>query len=74
VACAAVPQDTDLAALRAAIAPYDGSAVVLASAAGPLPADAHWGPLPGSFGLMKRVKDQFDPAGRLSPGRLIGGL
>ncbi|WP_166663914.1 FAD-binding oxidoreductase [Actinophytocola oryzae] len=72
VAYMAVPADTDLAALRAAIASYDGSAVVLDR-----PADAdidHWGPVPDSFGLMTRVKDQFDPGRRLSPGRLLGGL
>ncbi|MQY13254.1 hypothetical protein SRB5_33970 [Streptomyces sp. RB5] len=73
VAYAAVPAGTDLAALRAALAPYDGSAVVL-RAPGALRAEDHWGPVPDSFGLMKRVKDQFDPRGRLSPGRLLGGL
>ncbi|WP_030902260.1 FAD-binding oxidoreductase [Streptomyces sp. NRRL F-5126] len=73
VAYAAVPEETDLAALRAAIAPYDGSAVVVASRE-PRDAAAHWGPVTDSFGLMTRVKDQFDPARRLSPGRLLGGL
>ncbi|MCA1218976.1 FAD-binding oxidoreductase [Streptomyces sp. 8L] len=73
VAYAAVPRDTDLGAVRAAIAPYDGSAVVLA-APEPLDAAEHWGPVADSFGLMTRVKDQFDPARRLSPGRLLGGL
>jgi len=72
VAYLSVPADTDLAALRAAIAPYDGSAVVLDRPAG-LAVD-HWGPVPDSFGLMTRVKDQFDPGRRLSPGRLLGGL
>ena len=33
-----------------------------------------WGPVGDSFGLMIRVKGQFDPGGRLSPGRLLGGL
>ncbi|GAA3745376.1 FAD-binding oxidoreductase [Streptomyces tremellae] len=73
VAYAAVDAGTDLGALRAALAPYDGSAVVLA-APEPLDAAAHWGPVADSFGLMTRVKDQFDPARRLSPGRLLGGL
>jgi glycolate oxidase FAD binding subunit len=72
VAYVSVPADTDLAALRTAIAPHDGSAVVL-SAPDDLRLD-HWGPTGDSFGLMTRVKDQFDPGRRLSPGRLLGGL
>ncbi|GAA1846180.1 FAD-binding oxidoreductase [Brevibacterium marinum] len=32
-----------------------------------------WGEVPG-FGLMRTIKDQFDPDGLLSPGRGIGGL
>jgi glycolate oxidase FAD binding subunit len=71
VAYISVPTDTDLAALRAEIAPYDGSAVVLEAAGRSVD---HWGPVPDSFGLMTRVKDQFDPGRRLSPGRLLGGL
>ena len=77
VAYAAMPAEqgvAGLAALRAALAPYDGSAVVLA-----VPAELgdgldHWGPVPDSFALMQRVKDRFDPERRLSPGRLLGGL
>jgi glycolate oxidase FAD binding subunit len=33
-----------------------------------------WGPPPPAFALMKRVKDRFDPDGRLNPGRFIGGM
>jgi glycolate oxidase FAD binding subunit len=32
-----------------------------------------WGAVPG-LGLMRRVKDQFDPGHRLSPGRFVGGI
>lgn len=74
VAYAAVPAETDLAALRAAIQPHDGSAVVLDAPDHLRAGLDHWGPVPDSFGLMTRVKDQFDPRGRLSPGRLLGGL
>jgi glycolate oxidase FAD binding subunit len=48
-----------------------GSAVVLSA-----PDGAHydrWGPL-SALGLMRRVKDQFDPEHRLSPGRFAGGI
>jgi len=74
VAYVAVPAATDLAALRTAIAPWDGSAVVLAADGGPRTARDHWGPPGDSFALMTRVKDRFDPTRRLSPGRLLGGL
>jgi glycolate oxidase FAD binding subunit len=74
VAYAAVPVDTDLIALRAAIRPYDGSAVVLAAPDDLRAGLDHWGPVPDSFALMTRVKDRFDPERRLSPGRLLGGL
>lgn len=74
VAYMSVPADTDLAALRAAIAPHDGSAVVIAAPDELRVSIDHWGPTPDSFGLITRVKDQFDPGRRLSPGRLLGGL
>jgi glycolate oxidase FAD binding subunit len=32
-----------------------------------------WGPVPG-LGLMRRVKDQFDPDALLAPGRFVGGI
>ncbi len=74
VAYVSVPADTDLAALRAAIAPRDGSAVIIAAPDDLRAGLDHWGPVPDSFALMTRVKDQFDPGRRLSPGRLLGGL
>jgi glycolate oxidase FAD binding subunit len=32
-----------------------------------------WGAVPG-LDLMRRIKDQFDPAGLLAPGRFVGGI
>lgn len=33
-----------------------------------------WGPLPEAFPLMRHLKAQFDPKGRLNPGRYVGRL
>lgn len=33
-----------------------------------------WGPRRGDFELMRRLKEQFDPRGTLSPGRFLGRL
>lgn len=74
VAYLSVPEDSDLTGLRSAIARYDGSAVVIDAPEHLRGSIDHWGPVPDSFGLMTRVKDQFDPGRRLSPGRLLGGL
>jgi glycolate oxidase FAD binding subunit len=48
-----------------------GSAVVLTAPDGARL--DRWGPLP-ALPLMRRVKDQFDPGHRLSPGRFAGGI
>jgi len=33
-----------------------------------------WGPAGDSQPLMRRIKDQFDPAGIMNPGRFAGGI
>ncbi|MBZ5534782.1 MAG: FAD-binding oxidoreductase [Acidobacteriia bacterium] len=43
----------------------------------PLAVKSHidvWGPVGDSEGLMHRVKNQFDPAAILNPGRFVGGI
>jgi glycolate oxidase FAD binding subunit len=35
---------------------------------------AVWGPPPEGFGVMKRLKAEFDPKGILNPGRFVGGI
>ena len=59
--------------LRAAAHAAGGNAVVL-TAPPPLREGLDmWGPVPG-LDLMRRVKQQFDPAGRFAPGSFVGGI
>ncbi|HEX3823169.1 MAG TPA: FAD-binding oxidoreductase [Mycobacteriales bacterium] len=63
----------DLAALREAVAAHGGSVVVVGA-----PAEAKrevdvWGPVRG-LPVMRRIKEQFDPDRRMSPGRFVGGI
>ena len=63
-----------LPGLRAAIAPHDGTAVVLRAPDAVRERLDHWGPVGDSLDLMRRVKERFDPERRMSPGRFVGGL
>jgi glycolate oxidase FAD binding subunit len=75
VAYVALPADEGVAALpglRAALTPYDGTAVVLSG--GVRQGLDHWGPVGDALDLMRAVKDRFDPDRLLSPGRFVGGL
>jgi glycolate dehydrogenase FAD-binding subunit len=59
--------------LRMTCAELGGSVVVVDAPLEVKRAVDVWGPVPG-IDLMRRVKDQFDPAHRLSPGRFVGGI
>lgn len=59
--------------LRSVAAEYDGSVTVLTAPAGVRDAVDVWGPVPG-LDLMRRLKDELDPAHRLAPGRFVGGI
>ena len=63
-----------LSTLRAALAPHDGTAVVLSAPPALRGGLDHWGPVGDALGLMRRVKETFDPDGRLAPGRFVGGM
>ena len=80
VAYAALPAGTSAAEarsaveqLRSACAAVGGTAVVVDAPAAVKDAVDVWGPIP-ALDLMRRVKDQFDPDHRLSPGRFVGGI
>ena len=76
VAYAALPAEhaAALSTLRAALAPHDGTAVVLSAPPALRDGLDHWGPVGDALGLMRRVKETFDPDGRLAPGRFVGGM
>ena len=62
-----------ITALRSACAAAGGGAVVLRAPLAIRAVVDMWGPVPG-LALMRRLKDQFDPGHRLSPGRFVGGI
>lgn len=70
---AALPSVDVVPELRARLAGVDGSVVVLAADPAARVRVDPWGPVAG-LALMRRVKAQFDPAGKLAPGRFVGGL
>jgi glycolate oxidase FAD binding subunit len=77
---AALRGDCDPAAVGAMVrdlreeAPGWGGDVVVLDAPSAVEASVDgWGPVRG-LGLMRRVKDQFDPEHRLAPGRFAGGI
>jgi glycolate oxidase FAD binding subunit len=53
--------------------PSRGNAVVLHAPAEVRAAVDVWGPVP-ALGLMRAVKNQFDPEHRMAPGRFAGGI
>jgi glycolate oxidase FAD binding subunit len=59
--------------LRAECTAVGGALVVLDGPAEVKATVDTWGPVP-AIGLMRRVKDQFDPEHRLAPGRFVGGI
>ena len=59
--------------LRTACAAEDGFAVLLRAPAAIKNTVDAWGMVPG-LSLMRKVKENFDPEGRLAPGRFVGGI
>ena len=59
--------------LRAICTAAGGAAVVLRAPRAVKELVDVWGPVNG-LSLMRRIKENFDPSGRLSPGRFVGGI
>jgi glycolate oxidase FAD binding subunit len=67
------PAATVLDELRSEVARHDGTVVVV-DAPSDLKAELDvWGRVDG-LEVMRRIKAQFDPDGRMSPGRFVGGI
>ena len=72
--CARMPGlGETVAGLRAVAHAAGGHAVVLTAPEAVRDGLDLWGPVPG-LELMRRVKEQFDPAGRFAPGSFVGGI
>lgn len=64
---------TALGEVRSRLAGTGGSLVVVTAPPSIRDGLDQWGEVPG-LPLMRRLKEQFDPAGRLAAGRFVGGL
>jgi glycolate oxidase FAD binding subunit len=60
--------------LRERLAARGGSLVLVKASPELKRAVDVWGPPGDAVGLMRRVKERFDPDRRLSPGRFVGGI
>jgi glycolate oxidase FAD binding subunit len=63
-----------IAELRSAARRVGGSLVVLEAPTELKRAIDVWGPVGDALPLMRRVKEQFDPARIMSPGRFVRGI
>jgi glycolate oxidase FAD binding subunit len=63
-----------IAEARERLAARGGSLVVVKAPPALKRAIDAWGPGSDALGLMRRVKERFDPERRLSPGRFVGGI
>jgi glycolate oxidase FAD binding subunit len=64
----------EVARVRERLAARGGSLVVVKAPPELKRAVDVWGPAGDALGLMRRVKERFDPDRRLAPGRFVGGI
>jgi glycolate oxidase FAD binding subunit len=60
--------------VREVVAAGEGSVVVVEGSPELKREVDAWGPVGDSLALMRRVKERFDPAGLMNPGRFVGGI
>jgi glycolate oxidase FAD binding subunit len=63
-----------ITAMRERLVARGGSLVVVKAPSALKRAVDAWGPAGDAVGLMRRVKERFDPDRRLAPGRFVGGI
>ena len=63
-----------ITAMRKRLVARGGSLVVVKAPPELKRAVDAWGPAGDALGLMRRVKERFDPDRRLAPGRFVGGI
>jgi glycolate oxidase FAD binding subunit len=63
-----------ITAMRERLVARGGSLVVVKAPSELKRAVDAWGPAGDAVGLMRRVKERFDPDRRLAPGRFVGGI
>jgi glycolate oxidase FAD binding subunit len=66
--------ETQIAALRRRAEAAGGALIVERAPVELKRAVGVWGEPRGDFALMRRLKEQFDPAATLNPGRYVGGI
>jgi glycolate oxidase FAD binding subunit len=68
------PTQRAMAALRERLVRVGGALVLERAPPALLSGIDAWGPVGSALAVMRELKQRFDPEGRLSPGRFVGGI